>query len=88
MYHDLKATYWWYGMKRHCRVCCPLRHLSVSQSRASTTCWIAIAEESKPSINDTCSLYTYQYHLLWTTTSRVVYVKDSLFAWSAVEDCV
>jgi hypothetical protein len=32
MYHDLKATYWWYGIKRYCRVCCPSQHLSVSQS--------------------------------------------------------
>jgi hypothetical protein len=34
------------------------------------------------------SLYTYQGHLLRTATSRVVYVKDSIFAWSAEEDCV
>jgi hypothetical protein len=34
------------------------------------------------------SLYTYQDHLPCTTTSRVVYVEDSLFAWSAKEDCV
>jgi hypothetical protein len=34
------------------------------------------------------SLYTYQDHLLWNATSRVVYVKDSMSAWSAKEDCV
>jgi hypothetical protein len=34
------------------------------------------------------SLYTYQDHLLWTITSRVVYVEDSLFASSVEEDCV
>jgi hypothetical protein len=34
------------------------------------------------------SLYTYQDHLLWTVTSRVVYVKDRLPAWSVEEDCV
>jgi hypothetical protein len=33
-------------------------------------------------------IYTCQDHLLWTATSRVVYVEDSLFAWSAKEDCV
>jgi hypothetical protein len=33
------------------------------------------------------SLYTCQDHLLWTTTSRVVYVEDSVSAWSAEEDC-
>jgi hypothetical protein len=32
------------------------------------------------------SLYTGQDHLLWTSTSKVVYVEDSLFAWSAEED--
>jgi hypothetical protein len=34
------------------------------------------------------SLYTCQEYLLYTTTSRVVYVKDSVSAWSAKEDCV
>jgi hypothetical protein len=34
------------------------------------------------------SLYTCQDHLLWTATSGVVYVKDSLSAWSAKEDFV
>jgi hypothetical protein len=34
------------------------------------------------------SLYTCQDHLLWTVTSRVVFVKNSLSAWSAKEDCV
>jgi hypothetical protein len=29
------------------------------------------------------SLYTGQDHLLWTTTSRVVYAEGSLSAWSA-----
>jgi hypothetical protein len=33
-------------------------------------------------------LYTCQDHLLWTTTSIVVYIKDSLSARSAEEDCV
>jgi hypothetical protein len=33
-------------------------------------------------------LYTYQDHLLQTATDRVVYVKDSLSAWSAEEYCV
>jgi hypothetical protein len=34
------------------------------------------------------SFYTCQDHLLWAATSRVVYVEDSLPAWSAEEDCV
>jgi hypothetical protein len=34
------------------------------------------------------SLYTCQDFLLQTTTSRVVYVKDSVSACSAKEDCV
>jgi hypothetical protein len=34
------------------------------------------------------SLYTYQDHLHRAATSRVVYVEDSLSAWSAKEDCV
>jgi hypothetical protein len=34
------------------------------------------------------SLYTYEDHLLWAVTSRVIYVKDSLSVWSAKEDCV
>jgi hypothetical protein len=38
MYHDFKATYWWYGMKRD--VAEYQQHLSESQGRASTTCWI------------------------------------------------
>jgi hypothetical protein len=38
---------------------------------------------------DQCSsLYTCQDYLLWTATSREVYVKDSVSAWSAKEDCV
>jgi hypothetical protein len=40
------------------------------------------------SIDQGSSLYTCQDHLLWTVTSRVVYVEDSLFAWSGEEDCV
>jgi hypothetical protein len=34
------------------------------------------------------SLYTCQDHLLWTATSRVVYVETSLSASNAKEDCV
>jgi hypothetical protein len=34
MYHDLKATYWWYGMKRDVAL---WRHMTESQGRASTT---------------------------------------------------
>jgi hypothetical protein len=34
------------------------------------------------------SFYTCQDHLLQTTTSRVIYVKDSVSAWSVEEDCV
>jgi hypothetical protein len=34
------------------------------------------------------SLYTCQDYLLRTATSRVIYVKDNVFAWSAKEDCV
>jgi hypothetical protein len=34
------------------------------------------------------SLYIYQDHLLWTITSRVLYGKDSLSAWSVKEDCI
>jgi hypothetical protein len=33
------------------------------------------------------TLHTCQDHLLWTTTSRVVYVEDSLSTWSTKEDC-
>jgi hypothetical protein len=39
-------------------------------------------------IDQGSSLYTCQDHLLWTATSRVVHVEDSLSAWSAEEDCV
>jgi hypothetical protein len=40
-------------------------------------------------LTDQCgSLYTSEDHLLWAATSRVVYVKDGLSAWSAKEDCV
>jgi hypothetical protein len=39
------------------------------------------------STNQGGSLYTCQDHL-WTITSRVVYVEDSLFACGAQEDCV
>jgi hypothetical protein len=38
--------------------------------------------------NQGSSFYTCQDHLLWTATSRVVYVEDSLSAWSVKEDCV
>jgi hypothetical protein len=34
------------------------------------------------------SLYTCQDYLFQTITSRVVYVMDSVSAWSAEEDCV
>jgi hypothetical protein len=41
MYHDLKVTYWWYGIKRDIvEYVALLRHLSASQSPASMTCWI------------------------------------------------
>jgi hypothetical protein len=41
MYHDeCHLLVVWYE-ERHCHVCCSLQHLSVSQSRASMTCWIA-----------------------------------------------
>jgi hypothetical protein len=40
------------------------------------------------SIDQGSSLYTCQDHLLWTTTSRALYVEDSLFAWSVKEDGV
>jgi hypothetical protein len=66
--------------------------------------FVTLVSESKPSINDMLdcynhlgdhgfidqgsSLYTCQGHLLWTATSRVVHVEDSLSAWSAEEDCV
>jgi hypothetical protein len=39
------------------------------------------------SMDQGTSLYTCQDHLLWTATSRVVYVEDSVSAWSAEEDC-
>jgi hypothetical protein len=39
-------------------------------------------------IDQGSTLYTYQDHLLWTVTSRVVYVEDSLSTWSAEEHCV
>jgi hypothetical protein len=108
MYHDLNATYWWNGMNRDIAICCSLRHLSVSQSQTSMTCWITTAFASalvelgrgchrfyhgfaensvdlrlhlgdSGSIEQVSSLYTYKDHLLWTTTSRVVYIEDSLF---------
>jgi hypothetical protein len=34
------------------------------------------------------SIYTCQDHLVWATTSRAVYVEDSLSAWTTKEDCV
>jgi hypothetical protein len=34
------------------------------------------------------SLYTCQDHLLWTATGGVVYIEDSLSAWSVEEGCV
>jgi hypothetical protein len=40
------------------------------------------------STNQGGSLYSGQDHQLRTATSRVVYVKDSLSAWGAKEDCV
>jgi hypothetical protein len=40
------------------------------------------------STNQVSVLYTCQDYLLCTTTSRVLYVKDSVSAWSAEEDCV
>jgi hypothetical protein len=40
------------------------------------------------SIDQGGSLYTCQEHLLWTATSRAVYVEDSLPTWSVEEDCV
>jgi hypothetical protein len=40
------------------------------------------------STNQGSTLYTYQDHLLWTATSGVVYVEDSLSTWSAEEDSV
>jgi hypothetical protein len=33
-------------------------------------------------------IYVKTTHLLWTATSSVVHVEDSLIAWSADEDCV
>jgi hypothetical protein len=40
MYHDLKSTYWWYGMKRDvAKYVALLRHLSESEDRASTIRW-------------------------------------------------
>jgi hypothetical protein len=44
--------------------------------------------DDRGSIDQGSSLYTYEDHLLWTATSSVVYVEDSLFEWSAEEDCV
>jgi hypothetical protein len=39
-YHDLQATYWWYGMKRDiAEYAAFLQHLSKSQGRASATRW-------------------------------------------------
>jgi hypothetical protein len=38
MYHDLKATYWWYGMKRDVAEYIAICDTCQSQSRASTTC--------------------------------------------------
>jgi hypothetical protein len=41
MNHDLKATYWLYGMKRDVvEYVALLRHRSESQGWASMTCWI------------------------------------------------
>jgi hypothetical protein len=41
MYHDLKATYWWYKIKRDiAEYVAFLWHLSESHGWASMTCWI------------------------------------------------
>jgi hypothetical protein len=44
MYHDLKVTYWWYGMKRDV---------------AEYVAFVTLASESKPSINDMLDYYNY-----------------------------
>jgi hypothetical protein len=41
MYHDHKATYWWYGMKRDvAEYITLLQQHSESQGFATMTCWI------------------------------------------------
>jgi hypothetical protein len=45
--------------------------------------WVIVDQLTKEA-----HFYTCQDHLVWAATSRVVYVEDSLSAWSAKEDCV
>ncbi len=39
MYKDLRAHFWWYGMKRDVGRFVAVFNLSISESRASCTCW-------------------------------------------------
>jgi hypothetical protein len=40
MYQDLKATYWWYGIKGEVVEYVALCDMCQSQGRASITCWV------------------------------------------------
>jgi hypothetical protein len=118
MYHDLKATYWWYGMIRdvveYASLCDTCQWVKAEHQwptgllqplQMPEWMWGEIAMDfimgllenlvglwfhlgERGSIDKGSSLYICKDHVLWTTTSRVVYVEDSLFAWSAKEDCV
>jgi hypothetical protein len=100
MYHDLKATYWWYGMKRdvakYVALCDTCQRVKAEHqwpdgfhdgiAKDSVGIWFHLG--NRGSTDKGGSLYIYQDHLLWAVTSRVIYVKDSLSAWSTKEDCV
>jgi hypothetical protein len=118
MYHDLKATYWWYGMKRdvaeYVALCDIYQRVKAEHQRPIGLLqllqvpdwkWEEIAMDFIMGLSRTqsrygsiwvfvyrtdlgSSIYTCEDNLLRTTTGRVVYVKDSLSAWSAQEDCV
>jgi hypothetical protein len=118
MYHDLKAIYWWYKIKRditkYVALCGTCQRFKTKHQRSAGLLqplqvpkwkWEEIATDfamelprtqtgqrfplgNHGSTGQGSSLCTYQYDLLWTATRSVVYVKDSLFAWGAKEDCV
>jgi hypothetical protein len=68
--------------ERCCQVCCPLRHLSVSQSRASTTSWItAVVASARVEVERDChGLYhgfaktQSGYDSIWVIVDRLTKV--------------
>jgi hypothetical protein len=113
MYHDLKATYWWHGMKRDVAECVGLydtcQRVKVEQQGPAGLLqpllvpdwkWEDIAMDFIMGLPRTQSGYgsitvivdrltkVAHFKLLWTLTSRVVYVEDSLFTWGVEEDYV